>query len=124
MATGTRTPSCPSLREPEPVSAALLISRSAYGQLWNIGPAYGPLWTVLADVPTTTDLMVVPDEVVDQELPWPLMDNAAGSVASRCTREPVRRGSLLISPVWLQPWADPDRPVAPAGRRATSIPPL
>jgi hypothetical protein len=39
-----------------------------------------------------TDLMVVPDEVVDQELPWPLLDNAAGSMAWRYTREPVRRG--------------------------------
>ena len=34
--------------------------------------------------------MVVPDEVVDQELPRPLLDNAAGSVAWRYTREPVR----------------------------------
>ena len=42
--------------------------------------------------PEPTDLMAVPDEVVDQGLPRPLLDNAAGSVAWRYTREPVRRG--------------------------------
>jgi hypothetical protein len=27
-----------------------------YGQLWNIGPAHRPQWTVLDGVPTPTDL--------------------------------------------------------------------
>lgn len=46
----------------------------------------------------------VSDEVVDQGLRRPLLDNAAGNVAWLNTRKPVRQGGPLISPAWLQPW--------------------
>jgi hypothetical protein len=41
------------------------------GRSWNIGPAHGPQWTVLDELPTTTDQMVaVNDPQVEVVVDW------------------------------------------------------